>query len=202
MDFIGYLCDSIAQLREFAIDPRRRSAEGRTSEVDHHCGHSAIQGLLGPSTIITRYELRVGPGIYVRSAGFWIIWKETDPGITAILWYRDSSSSDLRSLFFFLPLFSFILAGRPPLLSFHPPRPRLSLGGLENRGVNREWARFGEKFTMRIKKKTCYNLLFSFAWKRKYQERIADNVSIKVCRGKKLKPMYRHLICRGNSAIW
>jgi len=100
------------------IDPH----EGRTTEVDHHCGHSAIQGLLGPSTIITRYELRVGSGIYVRSAGFWIIWKETDPGITAILWYRDSSSSDLRSLFFFLSLFSLILANRPPLLSFlHPP---------------------------------------------------------------------------------
>lgn len=100
MDFIGYLCVSITLLRIHDW-----TGEGRTTEVDHHCEHSAIQGLLGPSTIITRYELRVGPGIYVRSAGFWIIWKETDPGITAILWYRDSSSSDLRSLFFFLPLF-------------------------------------------------------------------------------------------------
>jgi len=116
MDFIGYLCVSIALWRI-----HDRSDEGRTTEVDHHCGHSAIQGLLGPSTIITRYELRVGPGIYVRSAGFWIIWKETDPGITAILWYRDSSSSDLRSLFFFLPLFFLILADHPPLLSFHSP---------------------------------------------------------------------------------
>jgi len=93
---------------ELTIDPMKA-----VYEVDHHCGHSAIQGLLGPSTIITRYELRVGPGIYVRSAGFWIIWKETDPGITAILWYRDSSSSDLRSLFFFLPLFFSHFSGSP-----------------------------------------------------------------------------------------
>lgn len=44
------------------------------SMVEHHW----IQGSVGASSIITRCELRVGPEIYVRSAGFWIIWKETD----------------------------------------------------------------------------------------------------------------------------
>lgn len=55
-----YLCVSIALLQI-----HDRFGEGYTTEVDHHCGYSAIQGLLGPSTIITRYELRVGPGIYM-----------------------------------------------------------------------------------------------------------------------------------------
>lgn len=48
-------------------------------------------GSVGP--FYDNYTVRAASrprNIYVRSAGFWIIWKETDPGITAILWYRDS----------------------------------------------------------------------------------------------------------------
>lgn len=59
MDFIEIICAFRSHCYKFTID------SAKVTEVDHHCEHSAIQGLLGPSTIITRYELRVGPGIYM-----------------------------------------------------------------------------------------------------------------------------------------
>lgn len=198
MDFIGYLCDSIARLREFAIDPRRRSAEGRTTEVDHHCGHSAIQGLLGPSTIITRYELRVGPGIYVRSAGFWIIWKETDPGITAILWYRDSSSSDLRSLFLLSSSIFFHFSGPPASPFFPSAASSSSLVGRvrKSRSKSQNWAQFGKNFALG---NACFTI-------RLKKERITKNVPQIMFRPKSLraKSWETGLSSFGqdNTAIW